>query len=248
MGRVSRALGVLIALALILGVPWALIQGAIWLAHKLLELPPALSVAIIAAVVAPIGSVTSLFVSKYFERRAAALQQIRERKTRAYESLLEVWALMFMGDKMGKGIAAPDGTGLTHEFATKMEATGRDLIVWGRADVLRDWSRIRRRMATGKYGDNWAKMVAEMEVLFRAIRSDLGLSNTKLEMGDVMGMYINDIPIPDDAVAQSKQKKRVADESGKRAEENNRMARAEQGQVEQEAEERQEPSADKGKR
>jgi hypothetical protein len=87
-----------------------------------------------------------------------------------YEALLDSWTQMFMGDRMGRSAKGPDGD-LSKEFLQRMDVMSRGLIIWSNAEILRDWSRIRRRMATSGYGGDFAKMVAEMEVLLRATTS-----------------------------------------------------------------------------
>jgi hypothetical protein len=65
-------------------------------------------------------------------------------------------------------------------------------LVWGNQEVLSRWSRLRRSA-----GQPSGKLLADMELLMRAIREDIGHSNRKLAGGDILGLYVNDIPVPE---------------------------------------------------
>jgi hypothetical protein len=185
------------------------LNGGLFLAHKILELPPTIAAALVAATVAPVGSVTSLAVGRYYERKKIIEQEIRAQKTAVYEGLLEVWTQMFLGDKMDNRTTGADGE-LTPEFVRKTIAVNRGLVIWSNQEVLSRWSRLRRLAAVK--GSDIVDYVASLEVLMRSIREDIGHSNRKLAQGDIMGLFINDIPVPPDAPVKKSIAKAAVDE------------------------------------
>ena len=196
----KKFLNLMLGFALLGGIVWGTGQIGLYLAHKFLELPQSIAIAVIAATVAPIGSVTSLMVGRYFEKKRAVEQEIRAKKTAVYEGLLDLWTIMFMGDKMGKATSTADGTP-NPEFVQKTGEVHRGLVIWSNQEVLRRWSRLRRTLFQK---ENAAKYIVDLELLMRAIREDIGHSNRKLEPGSIMGLYFNDIPVPAEAEPSAK--------------------------------------------
>jgi hypothetical protein len=208
----KRFLQGLFAFAVFVGVATVFFDGCLSLAHKVLELQPVVAAACVAAVIAPIGSVTSLAVGRYYERKKTVEQDIRAKKTAAYEGLLDVWTLMFMGEKMGKGPSDAAGN-LTHEFMQRTIEVHRNLVIWSNQEVLRRWSRLRRASIQENAQRSPAQYFADLELLLRAIREDIGHSNTQLAAGDIVGLFINEIPVPAEPEAPRKSIARAAVDS-----------------------------------
>jgi hypothetical protein len=188
----KNTFNVLLGLGLLAAIFWGVVETALYLAHKFLKLPQSITIAVIAATVAPIGSVMSLMVGRYFKKKRAVEQEIRAKKTAVYEGLLDLWTIMFMGEKMGKPTSIADGKP-NPEFMQKTGEVHRGLVIWSNQEVLRRWSRLRR---TNFQPENASKYIVDLELLMHAIREDIGHSNRKLEQGAIMGLHFNDIPVP----------------------------------------------------
>ena len=74
----------------------------------------------------------------------------------------------------------------------------RDLMVWGSVDVIRQYATFRNSTAGAQSPQD---ILWRFEDLIRAIRADLGHSNDGLERGNLLSLFVNDLPdyIPESA-------------------------------------------------
>lgn len=186
---VLRGLG---ALILLLALAAGVLLGISWGARGLLALAfegvdPTVSAAIVAAVATTTVSVITVFVGRYFERRREIEAEIRKSKIPVYTDLVQ--SLMSVLTKKPKDDGQEESEADPNELARAMYRITPQLITWANDDVLIKWSRWRRKATDLAPMDS----MFQLEQLLQAIRKDFGHSDKKVERGDVLGLFVNDI-------------------------------------------------------
>ncbi|EDY46816.1 hypothetical protein [Streptomyces sp. SPB074] len=70
---------------------------------------------------------------------------------------------------------------------------GRQLIAWASDDVLIEWSRFKRFIASASTEAETEAAPFEFERLLIAIRRDYGHKGQAVEEGDLLGLFITDV-------------------------------------------------------
>ncbi|MBW4542150.1 MAG: hypothetical protein KME43_23880 [Myxacorys chilensis ATA2-1-KO14] len=164
----------------------ALIGVAIYLMMKiaadlLLALDPRVAAAIVAASATVLVSVFSVLVSKFLERRAKIIQEIRDKKIPVYEELIDFVFKIVRSSKKGEQLPEDEVEDFMFSFT-------QQVIVWGSDSVLHAFYKFRHN---GDSGDGQQAVLC-MEELLLAIRRDLGHGNKGLSQGKILGLFIND--------------------------------------------------------
>lgn len=157
-----------------------------WALQGLLKVDPELGAALATGFVAVVVTVLSVAVSKYYERRSAVEQALREQKVPIYERLIDFVFRITFAEKRGETVPTEQ------EMVLFMTELTRDLVIWGSPDVIRSFSSFKRLSSSAGSGSHIPIMFA-VEDIFRAIRKDLGHGDTLLKKGDILAIYINDI-------------------------------------------------------
>ncbi|MGD0126922.1 MAG: hypothetical protein ABSF46_16305 [Terriglobia bacterium] len=185
--KLPESAKVILALAIIGGVGYgvyALIRsGLAWLASVRSEL----ATAIIAAAGAVLVSVLSVSIAKFLERRETIERETRLKKIPVYESLISLIFGILQQDK--PGIAKLTGEELIRKFSALTE----NVIVWGSDSVLKRFGEFRVASLQVGQGQGLINALATLEDLMLAIRRDLGYKNAKIERGDLLRLFINDL-------------------------------------------------------
>jgi hypothetical protein len=132
-----------------------------------------------------------LTVGALLWRRASEVKEQREAHIRAqkvpvYESFLSFWfKTLYQG---GKGHKQPSQQALQQQMAASVPG----FVFWASDDVIRRWNELRRSAADAAEGKGLEKLL-ELEDLMLAMRADLGQDNSRLEAGDLLGLWVNDI-------------------------------------------------------
>lgn len=177
-------LGVVIIIALLVGVGF-LVLG-VWKVFKGLQ--KEVAAALIAASATILVSVLSVVGAKYYERKKAIEQEIREKKIPIYSEFVEFLFKLFLGEKAsGQQMKEKDMEKFFMTFTQK-------IIVWGSDEVVSKYSRYRRLLIN--YNPNDDKTFGamfELENLLLSIRKDIGHKSKKVNKGDLLGLFINDV-------------------------------------------------------
>lgn len=180
-----------LTLIVVLGAVVAYLAWASFRAFAALETQVA--VAILSALTAVLIAILSAFLSRLFERRAAAEEEQQTRRIPVYEEFVS-GLLKGMGATTHKDHRKPVDelamVSLMGDFTEKA-------LVWGSGDVLRAWLDFRAAsmsLSEGTSNDAVAPL-QNLEKLFLALRRDLGLSNKGLAEGDLLRLFINDLDL-----------------------------------------------------
>jgi hypothetical protein len=151
---------------------------------------PTAIVAIIGAIAATYPPITSLVVTRFFERQKEAALRIQEmeREARAkkvpeYEKFIGFLMDMFFASKLGKKALTEQ------QIVAGFVGWTKPLLIWGSDEVVRKWGRLRVDIADdrGIQGLFW------LEDLLIEIRRDVGYPITTLGRGDILRLWVNDI-------------------------------------------------------
>lgn len=141
--------------------------------------------AVVAGAVAVAAAIVTQVVGKVWEQRVKIQQEVREKKVPVYEKQIETFFAVMFAQKAG-------GTPPSQEDLQKaFMAFTEKLIIWGGPGVIRAWSAFRHH----DWGNTApAEGMLRLEEFLREIRTDLGNSNTGLPQGELMRLFINDLP------------------------------------------------------
>ena len=155
--------------------------------RSLLHVNPQLGAALATGFVAVIVAVLSAVLSKYYERKAALEQALREQKVPIYEKLIDFIFRITFAEKRGEAMPSE------REMILFMTELTRDLVIWGSPEVIRSYASFKR--LTASLGENSSHIPAmfSVEQVFRAIRKDLGHRDVLVQKGDILATHINDI-------------------------------------------------------
>ena len=159
-----------------------------WAVFSILD--PKLTAALLAASATILVSVISVIFSKRQEQRVAIENQLREKKVPVYEEIINFIFRITFAEKLSK--KQPSEKEMIKFFAD----TTRDLVIWGSHDMIKAFSEFREELVRlfDKH-DNapWA-IVACVEDLLIAIRNDLGHKHKNIQRGEILRLYITDLP------------------------------------------------------
>ncbi|MDZ7616964.1 MAG: hypothetical protein U1E05_08170 [Patescibacteria group bacterium] len=152
---------------------------------KLNALNSDLGKAIVAGAVTVAAAIITLVVGKVWEQRVKIQQEVREKKVPVYEKQIETFFAVMFAQKTGAKAASPE------ELQKAFLAFTEKLIIWGSPEVIKAWSAFRLH--------DWQNTTPQagflkLEAFIRAIRADLGGSNSGLPDGELMRLFINDLP------------------------------------------------------
>jgi len=165
-----------------------LIFGLIAALHAFEGLNHEVEAAIVAALGTVVVTLVSVLLSRFFERRSAVERVQQERRMPVYEEfitgLLEVLA---KGAKDPAEVPTDEGVRVLEKFT-------QTVMVWGSDDVIRTWGQYRYALRAAKTEEERTELTYELERLFLTLRRDLGHKNRKLVRGDLLKLFINDLP------------------------------------------------------
>jgi hypothetical protein len=144
------------------------------------SIDPTIGTAIIAGGTTIISSV---FISSYNNRKAkerSAIEAHRERKVAVYIEFLKVIVDIMNSSKKGVGFSEKKIESFFYNFTSK-------IMIYGSPDVVLTYSNWR---SSTVQGDNKERALLLLDDLFRAIRSDVGESNSGIEKKLLLGLFI----------------------------------------------------------
>jgi len=157
-----------------------------------------ISVAIITASATVFVAVFSAVSARNAEKAQQIEQQLREKKTPIYESLIQI-AFEVMYESKNKSDEQKNKSATVSSKTTstdpnpiiQLQKLTPHLIVWGTDRVLKSWVKFREISSEPNKHTPQAIMYA-LEDVMREIRLDLGLKDNVLKRGNLLGVFIND--------------------------------------------------------
>jgi hypothetical protein len=140
------------------------------------------------AIVTAGGAVTvailSSLVGKLWEQKVRIQEEVRQRKQPIYEDLIQSMFKMLLSHV--DGATKPLEQDTVKEFAAFTEK----VVIWGGPEVIKKWSAVRLHdWSSGMPIEGFLKF----EAFIKAIRKELGNSNSTLVDGDFLRLFINDL-------------------------------------------------------
>ncbi|SDT94697.1 hypothetical protein [Halopseudomonas salegens] len=163
------ALGLVVIFALLALVLW--IISSIW--NWFSSLNSNLAVGMLTASSTIIVATITLVLGRFFERVKEAEAHLRAQKIEIYDEFLKRFFSLFFNTKN-------DGEVDDEDLVPFLQEWQRKLVVWGGPKVLSSFVSWKQYLASGKSD---AHSVFLMDEFFRAMRSDIGLSNRGLTKG-----------------------------------------------------------------
>jgi len=164
----------------------AVIGVAAWLAFLLLRsvwrefvaLNPSLAVGLLTAATTVLVATLTVVLGRYFERKKEVESHFREKKTEIYDPFLKEFFKLFHN---------PEKDGAGDHMAAFLWEWQRQMILWGGTDVLVAFMKWRTNPSKGVPD---AQSMLLTDEFFRAVRRDLGPSNSGLERGAFIRMIL----------------------------------------------------------
>lgn len=142
------------------------------------------------AVVTALPSILTIVLTRHFERsKELAIKyreierEIRKNSIPAYEDLQNFLLKVVHGVRDGKPVPKEEVIAFFDDIVPKVQ-------LWGSDKFIKDFSTLR----TYKNANDSNEIAYVMENLFYSIRSDCGHDNKGLGRGDLLALYINDLP------------------------------------------------------
>lgn len=183
MTNIKKTIQILFGLVLIGGIFFAfwLMLNSIWKA--LSSLNDSVIAAIVAATATFLVSLISVLLGKYYERKLIIEKEMREKKIPVYNQFVEfLMNLLSNKQKMSE-----------EEMVKFFKEFTQNILVWGSDEVITQWSKYRRCAIKDSETEFNIETMFELEKLLLAIRKDTGHKNSKVNRGDLLGLFINDI-------------------------------------------------------
>lgn len=186
------------ALALIASIGLMILAGlAVREVYRaILNLEESTRAALITASATVFVAVASVFLTRYFERRAARERAEQEKRIPVYEDFVRDFLQLIGATKPPAERKEVDEEGA---FAVIGKFTEK-LIIWGSPDVIRTWVDYRYHSwnAENQTPEEQLEMLTKTDDLLLALRRDLGLSNKKLRKLDLLRLWINDLELEEE--------------------------------------------------
>lgn len=156
---------------------------------------------LISVLITVFAGFVSLLIKQTLDRRDAIRQDLRSKKVQVYEAYMRFWFDLLHITRSGQIISqsarsagsAQDVPEVPNEIQQQLVDLARQLILWGSVDVIKKHVALRklgqpnRPFDTEKY-----RPLLVLEDALKAIRRDLGHSNTGLQPGDLIWLFVNE--------------------------------------------------------
>lgn len=159
---------------------WLLIQE-FWSAIS--AATPEITAAIIGAMATILVGISAVLISQAHERKRAAEEAHRLKKVEIYQGFIDIISRMMGASNENLALKAPDQEELLL-FAFKFKS---DLLLWGSPKVIK--AQIQFETISG--GGDTKKLFRAVNVLYSAIREDIGLSNSGLNSLELVKLSLN---------------------------------------------------------
>lgn len=171
--KLLRAASVFITLLLLAGAGWGIVWLIIAIWNRFTTLDPNVAVGLLTTSTTILVAVLTIVLGRYFERRKEIEAHFRDKKIAIYDEFLKKFFQVYYGKN-------PNLVDFFREFQ-------RQAMLWGGSPVLLEFMKWRTHFAQHKPD---AQSLYLMEDFFRALRKDIGLSNSKLPRGLFIQMIL----------------------------------------------------------
>lgn len=165
---------------LILG---ALILGSIWMFFRFLT---GVDSTVGAALLGSLTAVFGALGTHYLVKQRQVEESHREEKTRLYTQFLDITSYYLARDNK----AIPKTPIDEKDIVRSLFDFKSGLILRGSPKVIRSLAKFEDASASAEKEEGSIRVLYAIDDVFRAIRSDLGLSNRGLKKGELMGVFI----------------------------------------------------------
>ena len=140
-------------------------------------------VALITGAVSIVSVVVSSIIAKVLEYRRSARRYLYEKREEPYSEFIE---MVYKLQQSTKGtLAYPE-----NELLADIIKFSRKLTLWGSDRVIKKWLKFREN---GLDANKAAENLFILEDIIFEIRKDMGQRKGKLEKGDLLAFFVNDI-------------------------------------------------------
>lgn len=145
---------------------------------------PEVTAAIVGAMATILVGISAVLISQAYERKRAAEEAHRLKKVEIYQGFLDMIFRMMGSKNEHLSLIEPDQKELI-QYLFKFKS---DILLWGSPKVIK--AQIEFEAVSGS-GDH-KKMFRSVNSLYRAIREDIGLSNSGLNNLELVKLSLND--------------------------------------------------------
>jgi len=166
---VKKILTLILGFSIIGGIGYGFYVAVAGLWELFLSLDKQLSIGLLTAFTTVFVSTLTVMLGRYFERKREIESHFRASKIQMYDEFLSEFFKLFGDEEYNDGDLVP----FLREWQRKM-------IVWGGAPVMSAYIKWNKNL---KKNEPDAASVFLMDEFFRAMRKDIGLTNSGLEKG-----------------------------------------------------------------
>ena len=151
---------------------------------KLLAAEPTISASIVGAMATILGGLAVVLINNKQAKLRDIAEAHRTKKVAIYEGYLEIIIALTVGNKDDVSIQPPSEQELK-DYLVKFK---REVLLWGSPEVIK--KQLEFENITEK-GDT-ANILKSVNALYKAIRNDIGLSNSGLNDYELVKFFISD--------------------------------------------------------
>lgn len=141
---------------------------------------------LLAALLAVVGSISSVAYGKYKERKIEIEQVQRTKKMEIYEEFINFWFDLLQGENLGKKMTK-------REMIKRLKSFTEKVIVWGSDELIKEFGDYRYLIMDPESIKDQRELLNSFENLLFIMRKDLGQKNNKLNQGMLLKLFINDL-------------------------------------------------------
>ena|SRR5438105_1437316 len=173
--RLAQIVSICLGFAMIVAVLYAVYRLLSFLIGALAVLPTTIAAALVTGSITIIGSVVAVALGRYLEKTKEVQAAFRERRLKTYEGFISVFMELTSGKQQ------------TEDLVSFLRQVNKEMILWAGPKLLKAYiAFFKQSVIDAKAG----KTFFALEDFYRAIREDLGHSNTGLDRGDILALLI----------------------------------------------------------
>lgn len=174
-----------IVLLMALGFAWALV----WMIQRTFSgIDPEFAAALLAASGTVVAATAAVAMGRYYERKQDIEQTRRLQQIEIFDDFIEFMFRVLYDNRLpGKNIT--EG-----EMLAEFVKFTRRLVIWAPDSIIEAWSDVRHRLAAAESsGEPTTEALFDFEAFLINLRKTVGYPNTKLERGDLLRLFVDDI-------------------------------------------------------
>ncbi|MCG3088366.1 hypothetical protein [Sporosarcina cyprini] len=186
MKAIVKSIQFLTALLILTGIGYGIwyIINLIWRAFS--DLNDGIVAAIVTATATFLVTLLSIILGKSYERKLLIEKEMRDKKIPVYNEFIEFIFKILNSSKTNNQLSEKEMTDFVINFT-------KEILIWGSDDVIFQWSKYRKSALENAMNGSNIDSMFELEKLLIAIRKDTGHKKSKIERGELLRLFINDI-------------------------------------------------------